>query len=326
MNSLRLPHRYAAVRGSLDFKRHTFLHARYVLFKRLKCQDKQNRLEIKMPTKIDDATKRRLIYVKKLYLHGHEHISYQTEFDRMIAIHHLDNAVELLLRCVATKYGISFKKPLFVSFPKLWDAINQRFLLPKKTEIFQLHNLRSNIQHWGISPFSSEIVKRFDVYVSDFIREVLEQIFRLDFEELFMSSLIRDKTLRKILTIAEKAFEKRNYKKCMLYADAAFNQALRQQKEKFGFFIPYGKEEVLEEIANTISILTLGIDYRDYKKFAQFAPHALWDENEEVVMYPHPLSEIGHERIEELEKKQFSRENSFFSLNFVLNCILCWHL
>ena len=279
-----------------------------------------------MPADIDDATKRRLIYVKKLYLHGHEHIPYQTEFDRMIAIHHLDNAVELLLKCVATKYGISFKKPLFVPFPKLWDAIDQRFPLPKKTEMFQLHDFRSNVQHWGISPFSSEVVNRFDVYVLDFIREVLEQVFGLDFEELFMSSLVEDKTLRKILTVAEKAFERREYKKCMRFADAAFNRALWRQEEELGFRMALQRGPI-ERLAEEVTILKLGVDYRNYWKYNKIAPHAIWDEEEEDIEYPKPLSMIvGVERVKELEKKMYSRENALFSLNFVLDCILRWHL
>jgi hypothetical protein len=279
-----------------------------------------------MPDEADNATKRRLIYVKKLYLHSHEHIPYQTEFDRMIAIHHLDNAVELLLKCVATKYGISFKKPLFVPFPKLWDSIDQRFPLPKKTEMFELHNFRSNVQHWGISPFSSEIVNRFDVYVWDFIREVLEQVFGLNFEELFMSSLVEDTALRKILTTAEKAFERRDYKKSMRFADAAFNRALWRQEEELGFRMALQMGPI-ERLAEEVTILKLGVDYRNYWKYKKFAPHAIWDEDEQNIRYPAPLSRIlGGGRGKESEKKMYSRENAFFSLNFVLDCILRWHL
>jgi len=78
-----------------------------------------------MTAEIDNATKRRLIYVKKLFLHGHERIPYQTEFDRMIAIHHFDNAVELLLKCVATKNKLSSLRNKYSSR----DLSLQRFFL-----------------------------------------------------------------------------------------------------------------------------------------------------------------------------------------------------
>ena len=278
-----------------------------------------------MPEEIDDATKRRLIYIKKLYLHGHEHIPYQTEFDRMIAIHHLDNAIELLLKCVATKLGISFRSQ-YVRFPELWNAINERTPLTKKTEIFKLHNFRSNVQHWGISPFSTEVVNRFDVYVSDFIREVMKQVFKTDFEELFMSSLVEDETLRKILTTAEKAFERGNYKKCIRFADAAFNRALQQQREESRFFV-YSVKEEIREIADIAYTLALGVNYIDYKKYKKFSPRAEWHEREQNVRYPVPFWETyDSEKAKELKEKMYSRENALFNLNFVLECILKWHL
>jgi hypothetical protein len=33
-------------------------------------------------------------------------------------------------------------------------AVDQKISLSKKTEMFQLNDLRSNVQHWGVSPFS----------------------------------------------------------------------------------------------------------------------------------------------------------------------------
>jgi len=274
---------------------------------------------------IDDATKRRLIYVKKLYFHGHEHISHKTEFDRLIAIHHLDNAVELLLKCVATQLDISFSNR-HVTFPELLKKVNQKCILPKKTEILQLHDFRSNVQHLGLSPLSSEVVIRFDVYVSDFIREVMEQVFELNFEELFMSSLIEDVTLRKILKIAEVAFEKKDYKKCLLHTSAAFSHALELQRMQMRVYRP-SIGDPLGEIIEELTILKLGINYRNYLKYREFEPRAIWDEDQQTVLYPHSLSEVfGTRKNIELETKRFSKQKALFCLNFVINCILSWKI
>ena len=285
-----------------------------------------------MTAEIDNVTKRRLIYVKKLFLHGHEHIPYQTEFDRMIAIHHFDNAVELLLKCVATKYDINFRSH-HVRFPDLWNEINKKIPLPKKTEMFQLHDLRSNVQHWGLSPFSTAVVNRFDIYVLDFLREVVKEAFELDFEELFMSSLVKDKTLRNIITIAEKAFNVQNYEKCMRFADAALNRALNQQREKHRLFVLPGFEEeplkmlaeYLELLANRVFVLQLGVDYLKYSKYISLSTN--WDEEKENIYYPGSLLDVfgANNRYRELEKKKFSRENALFNLNFVLDCLINWH-
>lgn len=74
-------------------------------------------------------------------------------------------------------------------------------------------------------------------------------------------------------------------------------------------------------------MLILGIDYMEYQKYKEIAPKAYWDEKEGSITYPQPIWEIMDvEGSEELEKKWFSCENAFFSLNFVLDCILRWHL
>ena len=283
-----------------------------------------------MAIPIDDVTKRRLIYVKKLYLHGHEHIPYKTEFDRMIAIHHFDNAVELLLKCAVSRLGITPKRPLHVAFPNLWNLINERVPLPKKTEMFQLHKFRSDVQHWGMSPFSTEVVNRFDIYVSDFIRDVMKQIFGVDFEELFMSSLVKDEILGRILAIAEKAFVKGNYERCMRHTDAAFNLALRLQEEKFWIDSSSDLPEVdIEELVEAVTMLTLGIDYMRYAKYSSFSTRTKWNFDEQTIEYPRPLVEAlggGEEKFLEKKKAFFTRENALFNLNFVIDCILRWQM
>ncbi|MCW4015464.1 MAG: hypothetical protein NWF06_03760 [Candidatus Bathyarchaeota archaeon] len=279
-----------------------------------------------MSTNIDYPTKRRLVYVKKLYFHAHEHISHQTEFDRMIAIHNLDNAVELLLKCVAIQKNIKLKKPLFIYFPELWKAIDRTIPLPKKTEMFQLHAFRNDVQHWGVSPLSSEFVTRFDVYVSDFIKAVLKQVFDIEFDELFMASLVEDTTLRKILTIAEEAFEKRDYKKCMLHAIAAFSRAKWEHFDELNFRPPLMRE-LIDNLAEDVTILKLGIDYLTYRKYKKIAPSAYWDDEEENVKYARPImAAFDEEEGRKVELKMFSKEKALFTFNFVLNCILQWKL
>ena len=193
----------------------------------------------------DEVTRKRLVYVKRLYTHGHEHMPYDTEFDRMIAIHHFDNAIELLLRCVATQYGITFKNLLFVTFPELWNKVNEKYVqeqtseLPKKTEMFHLHDIRSDVQHWGISPFSSEIVDRFDIYTLDFVQEILVSVFGLNYNELFMSSLVNDEEIRENLTDAEKALADEDWKDSIQKVSIAFALAKMKEENKLNLYDPF---------------------------------------------------------------------------------------
>jgi len=270
--------------------------------------------------------KRRLVYVKKLYMHAHEHIPNQTEFDRMIALHHFDNAVELLLKCVATEYDIDLKQPLNINFPVLWNAVNQKTSLPKRTEMFQLHDLRNDVQHWGVSSFSLDVINRFDIYVLDFIKDVFIQVFGLNFEELYMSCLVEDKTLAELLSTAEAAFEKQDYVTCMRYADAALSEALSRKKEEFRLWNVPTQIGFETGLADIVEIMILGIDYLKFRRHQQFGTGAFWDAQEKRVRYSLTIGEVSKGKESKPDPKLFSRENAFFDLNFALECILHWHL
>jgi len=96
---------------------------------------------------------RRLVLAKKLYLHGCSHASAKDEVSRMLAIHHFDNAIEIVLKCVATKCGGVSSSRQEYRFKDLWNEIVQQGMdLPLKDQIFSLHDLRNLIQHQGDIP------------------------------------------------------------------------------------------------------------------------------------------------------------------------------
>ena len=268
-------------------------------------------------TEIDEATRKRLTYVKRLYTHGHEHIPYGTEFDRMIAVHHFDNAIELLLKCVATKYEISFRNPLRVTFPTLWDAVNKEYKerrgseLPKKTEMFQLHDFRCDVQHWGVSPVSLDIVNSFDVYTLDFIQIILDSVFGLEYNELFMSSLVSDTEIKGLLIDAERCFADENWKEVIHKASIAFALAKREALIKRGRYrVPTLGEGFIQK-DSVLDVLVLGIDYEEYKKFQKNTPTVF-------LLTPPSIQETG--------KLNYTRKNALFCFNFVLDSILRWRL
>ncbi len=94
-----------------------------------------------------DSEIRRLVLAKMLYLHGCTHASRKDDVSRMLAIHHFDSAVEMVLRCVATKRGIkSGKKTLYFE-----DFLQKIDDVPLKDQMSGLHKLR-NAVHKGMYP------------------------------------------------------------------------------------------------------------------------------------------------------------------------------
>ena len=257
-------------------------------------------------TKINETTTKRLLYVKKLYEHGHEHIPYGSELDRMIAIHHFDNAIELLLKCVASHYDLPFKTPLKINFPELWKAVDKEYEqkngvpLPNKTEMFQLHAFRCDIQHWGTAKFSLDIINRFYVYAHDFINTILSSVFNLKYDQLSMGSLISDSEIRKLIVSAEKYFSDEKWKEAVHKISVAFYKAKRKALKKYD---PLGTSyfwsltnlkmsrftdfsdliRTVEKIIESIKVLALNLDFEKYRQFQDNTPFvSIWFPNNEV--------------------------------------------
>ena len=172
---------------------------------------------------------KRLVLAKKLYLHGCYHAKEIDQISRMLAIHHFDNAVEIVLKCIATKQGIEPERKYF-SFEELLDKIKD---LPLKEEIRNLHSLRNHVQHSGDVP-SIEPVIKYKGYVEDFFRKVCERFFPLPYEELRLASLIENENLKEKVTSAEEAFEKERYRECIELCNNAFIAAVNEE-----FDLPY---------------------------------------------------------------------------------------
>lgn len=250
-------------------------------------------------------------------MHAQEHASDGTEFDKMLAVLHFDNTIELLLKCVAASYDTSFRG-VFVKFPTLWNKVNEKYKekqgyeLPKKTEMFYLHTIRSDVQHWG-TPFSMEVIKDFDESTHNFVETILSSVFGLKYDELFLSSLIKDTRIRTLLTDAEKYFAAGKWKDSIKKVSHAFahakTKALKRRRLPAVPRIRMG----LEDVDERVGILALGLDIEKYNKFMKNNPSVMFPLREDPV-------------IQWWGKLSFTRENTLFCFNFALDSILRWGL
>jgi len=294
---------------------------------------------------------RKLVYVKALYIHGQQHAKSEAEFDRMIALHHFDNAVELMLKCMATKEDIDFGRRRHVGFPDLWKEVDKKLIernssLPNKTEIQRLHDLRSDIQHWGESSLSLDVITRYRVYAGDFLHTTLKDVFNIEFDKLCMSMLIKEKKIRDFLTQAEVQL-RNDPKASMKYSSAAFSIAEEKELTRINLFFsapslgiaPQMKEKIksinkeivsitdtlssdweseiresLERFEDAVKLLALGVDVSDYAKFKAVAPITVWFRGR-LGFQPALDGEIVGD---------FTKENAAFCFDFVLKQILRW--
>ena len=192
---------------------------------------------------------RRLVLAKKLYLHGCSHASGKDEVSRMLAIHHFDNAVEIVLKCIATKRELRSKGKYFY-FDELLEKIKN---LPLKDQIRGLHEIRNIVQHQGDIPSIDSVIE-YKGYVEGFFKKVCSDIFKISYEKLYLSELIENKKLKEQVLEAETAFEKKEYKRCIELCEealisATFEEAdiLRRAGMLTEYWTPYG---VLERVVS----------------------------------------------------------------------------
>jgi len=177
---------------------------------------------------------RKLALAKYIFLHGCSHVNNRDEISRMLAIHHFDFAVEMVLKAIALKHNIIMSSKQDPRFKDLWNQLTQIGIkLPLKNEMFALHDERNLVQHSGIIP-SFEAVTRFEASTERFLKDVIEDEFNISFDELSFSQLIANDRLRKLVEKAEKLFAAGKYKDCILACDEALIEAVFNAGDIFG--------------------------------------------------------------------------------------------
>lgn len=271
---------------------------------------------------------RRLILAKKLYLHGCAHAFYNDDVSKMLAIHHFDNAIEMVLKCIATKRGIQPKARDF-DFEDLLARVDN---LPLKDQLRGLHKIRNIVQHQGDIP-SAESVIKYKGYTGDFFGEVCSKVFNIPYEELFLCQLVQNENLKERLLRAEESFGRREFKQCIALCDDTLISAVFDEADIFyvaGMLTGYwGASDELRMVLNK----EYPEKYRekDYYGLARELQRAILQLGQSIA----GMQFLGEHRIDFLKHRQMVetlqntseedlKDNAEFSLNFVTSLILKW--
>jgi len=263
----------------------------------------------------DEKMKRRLIYAKYLFLHGQEHARDGTEVSRMIAIHNFDNAVEWILKCVASERGLKPKKGKFFFYDELLDGMRDLLLI---VEMGALHDLRNSVQHYGNIP-SGEGTIRYMKEAEDFLKNVVKEVFYIEFSELSLASLIEDESIKSLMAEAEKKLEENKYEASIkLSSEAFYLGGIKEQKRIRELF----EEHWNLGFNNFGSTIQIGIDFRDFAKFRSITPILrLPPSSDDVLIMTSCKDEIDKWKIESFKQ---TKENAQYCFTFALKYILKW--
>jgi len=276
---------------------------------------------------------RRLVLAKGVYLHGCKHAMNKDDISRLLAIHHFDFAVEIILKCTATRYDVLDSARQEFKFKDLWNEItNKGAKLPLKKQIFDLHDVRNLAQHSGVVIPYEEVMK-FKGYVEDFLRTVVKSEFGIKFGELSLAELVENEQLKNKIKEAEHALLRGNYEECIskcvdALIDATFD--IGDIFEKAGILTGYfgASEELKNVISNNYAEKYKDKEFYELAKELSKAIHQLGmastgmqflDEyRADFIKFMEILNRVSEASDEEL------KDWAYFSLNFVTNLILKW--
>lgn len=174
----------------------------------------------------DQTITRRLILAKHMFLHGAEHITHVGDLNKILAIHHFHNAVEIVLKAVCTHFGIHYDEK--TKFHELIRGIETNehvkganLAIPNKAKLVQLNRARNMAQHDGLPPADTG-TNEGRVFAEDTLREICRSYFKLDWDDLSQVDLIGDSGLRDLMQKGRALTLKEEYRKSIKVSYVAF--------------------------------------------------------------------------------------------------------
>ncbi|MCZ7399316.1 MAG: hypothetical protein O8C62_06485 [Candidatus Methanoperedens sp.] len=189
---------------------------------------------------MNPLTLKRLLYIKKIFLSAEESNKDNTEIGRVFSLLLADNAIEMLLKTIATDKDIALDYRKDPDFKNLWNDIKNilSLPLPLKTEMFNLHEERNLVQHQGSVP-SEQNMDRHLGYGRRFLEQAIFQIYNKNFDEIYLSDLIQNEEFKNRLKEMEKKIEQKSFNDVPRKASELFSLMLATSDVFKHFNLPH---------------------------------------------------------------------------------------
>lgn len=189
-------------------------------------------MSINLPKKPEGDIMKMLIRANQFLEHAKSHVQSGSDFDIMIAIHNLDNAIEYMLRILIKHLEIEEATGKTISTCELAQIIGevQKFLKDNEApqlscvpELKLIRELRNMVQHAMINPEAD--TKMFLNYAEKFFDKSLAKYFGLTKAELRFSTLIVSDVLKEKVKRAEEKIEEGEFLESIVESRDAFDYA-----------------------------------------------------------------------------------------------------
>ena len=280
---------------------------------------------------MDELIIKRLAIVKHLYQQGLA-ISYEPEPTNGLCLLPFHDSIEMFMKICADVNGVKIDRST-----KFMDYFSKLTDLQCSSQMQNLNNKRVALKHHGEIPSSLDIeIARANT--TEFFELNTPVYFDIEFSDISLTGLIKYSSVAEWLNKANDAYKKDEFVESICLSHVAFQELLLSHDEDKSHFyespfsavkeckhffrdtkIDYQLDENIKKIKkdllsidDALTIIGLGIDYKQYTKFKLLSPY--------INIWP----EKGGRKFEWLPKDNIlaNSRNASFCYDFVISCAL----
>jgi len=190
----------------------------------------------------------RLIDIKLLLEHGITHMNETGRTDRMLAVHHAHQAVELSLRIKAEEMGFNpYKFPDLIKRLKKPGKGLAGIIIPYERKVEELNKTRALIQHYGQTPDFQTVIQLVTI-AKEAIIDFWKEQFNIDYYDISLLNQLQDKDLLETLNQAEIFLKEKKYDRSVELSILAIYKNIWKLAKKFPPPAFQSKGELLNEL------------------------------------------------------------------------------
>jgi len=221
----------------------------------------------------------RLSLVRHLLLQAKQQLSGAGP-SRCIALLHLHDALEMFLDTAAEALGIPGPQREFKNYWSSFAAASQPVALSIHRHMEKLNRARVALKHHGIRPADDQL-EEYVILTQAFADDACVKCFGIELADASMFGLIKDDQVRELLTLAQAELQTGNLTEAFVNAakglSCGFSVGWRSRlSNRFSVFslqtassdrLTRAISDIIADVEREISLLSLGIDLRNYENF-----------------------------------------------------------
>lgn len=281
---------------------------------------------IQLPKAADIDTMKNLIRVRYFFDHAKLHGNHASDFDIMLSVHNIDNAIEYFLRIIIAHLKIEEIMGTTINTAELAGLFGtiQKFLkehfsiqLSFEKEVKHIRVLRNSVQHGLICPIDT--AQTIITHGEKFLQNSLHKIFGFGIDRIVLSTLAKNDTLRTLLEKAEYNISNALFFEAVVNSRDAFEYAAfiyrKSSSDRIRKAPAIAKLKdndsdlyyFLEKMDERLAFVSSGVDFSQYRLFSEYMDYIPKFDGSHICL-----------------QRPWEKADADFCHSFVSNAIILW--